>query len=81
MRTTIDRAGRLVIPKPIRDEAGVSDGGEVEIEFRDGRIELEPVTAGKRLVGHGRSATIEAEYEMPTLTTVAVRGVLDRVRR
>jgi AbrB family looped-hinge helix DNA binding protein len=81
MRTTIDRAGRVVIPKAIRDQAGISGGGEVDVEFRDGRIELEPATRGMRLVGRGRSATIEAEDDMPTLTTAAVRSVLEHVRR
>ncbi|MGI8652333.1 MAG: AbrB/MazE/SpoVT family DNA-binding domain-containing protein, partial [Geodermatophilaceae bacterium] len=31
MRTTIDRLGRLVIPKSIRDELGLAGGGEVDI--------------------------------------------------
>lgn len=33
MRTVIDRAGRIVIPKPIRDEAGMRPGSEVEVSF------------------------------------------------
>lgn len=42
MRTTIDKAGRLVIPKVLRDEIGLVPG-EVEL-VRDGAgIRLEPV--------------------------------------
>lgn len=42
MRTTIDKAGRLVIPKALRDEVGLR-AGEVEL-VRDGAgIRLTPV--------------------------------------
>ncbi len=42
MRTTIDRAGRVVIPKPLRDELGMGVG-EVELS-RDGNgVRIEPV--------------------------------------
>jgi AbrB family looped-hinge helix DNA binding protein len=34
MRATIDKAGRLVLPKPLRDRVGLSPG-EVEV-FADG---------------------------------------------
>lgn len=81
MRTTIDRAGRLVLPKVIRDEAGISSGGEVDVRFRDGRIEVEPVTRDMRVVARGSSAAIEAQDDMPTLTADTVRNVLEHVRR
>ena len=42
MRVTIDSAGRLVIPKPVRDEIGLV-AGEVEL-VRDGAgIRIEPI--------------------------------------
>jgi AbrB family looped-hinge helix DNA binding protein len=42
MRTTIDSAGRLVIPKSIRREAGLEPGTPLEVRWREGRIEIEP---------------------------------------
>jgi AbrB family looped-hinge helix DNA binding protein len=81
MRTTIDRAGRVVIPKPLREQAGLKEGTELQIEFRDGRIEIEPASVPMRLTGRGAHATIEAEAEMPTLTASAVRTVLENTRR
>jgi AbrB family looped-hinge helix DNA binding protein len=77
MRTTIDRAGRVVIPKPVRDRAGLEPGAELDIEFRDGRIEIEPAAVPMRL----RGSVVEAEGEMPTLTSADVRSVLENVRR
>jgi AbrB family looped-hinge helix DNA binding protein len=40
MITTIDRAGRLVIPKAIRDRLGLRGGEQVEVEERDGEIRV-----------------------------------------
>lgn len=81
MRTTIDGAGRVVIPKAVREQAGLEAGVEIEVQFRDGRVELEPATIPMHLVKRGNHATIEAEGEMPTLTSADVRTVLEHVRR
>lgn len=81
MRTTIDNAGRVVIPKAVRDDAGLEPGTALEIEFRDGRIEIEPATVTMRVVGRGVDAVIEAQGEMPVLTAEDVRSVLERTRR
>jgi AbrB family looped-hinge helix DNA binding protein len=81
MRTTIDGAGRVVIPKIIREQARLQAGSELDIEFRDGRIEIEPTTVPMRVEKRGSGATIEAGAEMPTLTTAEVRSVLENTRR
>gem|GEM_PF-2052075 len=39
--TTIDKAGRVVIPKAIRDAAGLDEGREITVALRDGRVEIE----------------------------------------
>jgi AbrB family looped-hinge helix DNA binding protein len=41
METTIDGAGRVVIPKPIREAAGLKPGTGLRIDYRDGKIEIE----------------------------------------
>jgi AbrB family looped-hinge helix DNA binding protein len=43
MRATIDKAGRLVIPKALRDRLGLQPG-EVEIEADGAALRIEPVT-------------------------------------
>ena len=53
METTIDRAGRVVIPKPIREAAGLKPGAGLSIQYRDGRIEIEPKSMKARLVPKG----------------------------
>jgi AbrB family looped-hinge helix DNA binding protein len=81
MRTTIDAAGRVVIPKPLRDELGLRAGIEVELTLRDGRIELEPVSKPVRLVERDGflAAEVDGDEEGP-LTSSETRSVLDRLR-
>lgn len=70
-----------MIPKPVREQAGLSAGAEIDVEFRDGRIELEPAGVPMQVVKRAHHATVEAEGDMPTLTAADVRTVLERVRR
>jgi AbrB family looped-hinge helix DNA binding protein len=81
MRTTIDAAGRVVIPKPMRDELGIRGGMELELTLREGRLELEPTSKPVRLVERDGflAAEVEDDDEAP-LTTAETRGVLDRLR-
>ena len=48
MRTTIDKAGRLVIPRSMRRRVGLDRGGEVQLEIDGIGIRVEPV-AGTEL--------------------------------
>jgi AbrB family looped-hinge helix DNA binding protein len=48
MRTTIDKAGRLVVPRELRERAGLVPG-EVEVVLDGAGIRVEPV-AGEGLV-------------------------------
>ncbi len=81
MRSTIDAAGRVVIPKALRDAAGIAAGAELEIEVRDGRIEIEPVATPMRVVARRGGAVIRADGEMPALTAETVRAILESTRR
>jgi AbrB family looped-hinge helix DNA binding protein len=54
MRTSIDRAGRVVIPAAIRERAGLIAGSELEVTVDDTGVRLERVAPGPRLVKIGR---------------------------
>lgn len=54
MRTTIDKAGRVVIPAPLRDRAGLTAGTELEITADETGLRIERVAPGPRLVKVGR---------------------------
>jgi AbrB family looped-hinge helix DNA binding protein len=81
MRTTIDAAGRLVIPKRIRDRLGLRGNDQVEITERDGRIEIEPAPTAVELVREGSVLVARPKRALPPLTDDMVRETLDRVRR
>jgi AbrB family looped-hinge helix DNA binding protein len=54
MRTTIDKAGRLVIPAVVRERAGLTPGTVLEITLDEFGVRLERVAPGPRLVKVGR---------------------------
>ena len=53
MRTTIDKAGRLVIPKSLRDRLGLQ-AGEVEITAEGASLRVEPVFDNSLVERDGR---------------------------
>jgi AbrB family looped-hinge helix DNA binding protein len=53
MKSTIDEAGRVVIPKAIREAAGLKPGTPLVIEYRNGRVEIERKSPKVRLVRKG----------------------------
>lgn len=81
MKTTIDKAGRVVIPKRLREELGLRAGQEIEVSVRDGNIEIEPVPTPTRLVRRGKLLVAERDASIPPLTAEHVRDVLESVRR
>lgn len=81
MRTTIDSAGRVVIPKRLRSLLGLSGGEEIEITERDGRIEIEPAPTPMRLVDDGKGAVAVPERDLPPLTDETVRTTTEQSRR
>jgi AbrB family looped-hinge helix DNA binding protein len=81
MRTTIDVAGRVVIPKRIRDDLGLDAGRDLEINVVDGKVEIEPVPVEMRLEKHGKGLVARPAKPLPMLTTAEVRATLERTRR
>ena len=54
MKTSIDKAGRVVIPASIRERAGLVAGAELEVTIDDTGVRLERIAPGPRLVKVGR---------------------------
>lgn len=70
MRTTIDNAGRLVVPKVLRDRLGLKPGSTVDVR---------PYGADLQLVAVSRTArvrTIRGEVVAESETVIADEDVL-----
>jgi AbrB family looped-hinge helix DNA binding protein len=72
MQTTIDGAGRLVIPSEVRREAGIRPGTLLDVRYRDGHIEIEPAALPVRLERRGRWLVAVPEEAVPPLTVETV---------
>ena len=54
MKATIDKAGRVVIPAPLRERAGLVPGTELEVTLDDSGLRLERTAPPPRLMKVGR---------------------------
>ena len=81
MKTTIDAAGRIVVPISLRQALGLKPGQPLEIRAGDGRLEIEVATTPMRLQRRGKGIVAVPDAELPPLTAELVRDTLERVRR
>lgn len=80
MRTTIDKAGRVVIPAAIRERAGMTPGSELEVIEDERGIRLERVAAGPRLVKVGRRLVARPTVPADRRPSVDIAGVVEEER-
>jgi AbrB family looped-hinge helix DNA binding protein len=78
MQVSIDRAGRVVVPKQIREELGFSPDRPLEAEVIDGHLELStPYEPAKLVMGpHGPSFAATGT----PITDEEIRRTLEAVR-
>ena len=81
MKSAIDAAGRIVIPKEVRRQAGLKPGMPLHIRFNNGRIEIEPAPLPVRLVRRGRLLTARPLASTPPLTADDVEETRRSLRR
>jgi AbrB family looped-hinge helix DNA binding protein len=81
METTIDSAGRIVVPKSLRDTLGLTPGQRLEIRAGEGRLEIEVAATPMALQTRGKGVVAVPASTLPRLTADQVRESLERVRR
>jgi AbrB family looped-hinge helix DNA binding protein len=78
MQVAIDRAGRVVIPKPLRDQLGFSVDTPLDAEVVDGRLELSTRHEPVKLVQGPHGPSLAATGT--PITDEDVRRTLEAVR-
>jgi AbrB family looped-hinge helix DNA binding protein len=81
MKVSIDAAGRIIVPKPLREALGIKPGQVLEIRAGEGRLEIEIAPTPMRLEKRGKGVVAVPEEELPALTAEQVRETLERTRR
>lgn len=79
--TTVDGAGRVVIPKAVRARLGLGPGAAVAVSEHDGVVEIRPAPVSARVVRRGRVAVITAEMPLAVIDDDDVRAALEQIRR
>lgn len=81
MKSTIDSAGRIVVPKALRDRLGLARGHVIDIREREGRLEIEPTPTPMTLVKKRGGRVAVPSGKLPPLTDEIVRETLEQTRR
>lgn len=81
MKSTIDGAGRIVIPRALRERLGLKGGETLDIRERDGVVEIEPAPTAMALVERDGVLVALPEQDLPPLTDDIVRQTIEQTRR
>ncbi|MGH9328969.1 MAG: AbrB/MazE/SpoVT family DNA-binding domain-containing protein [Vicinamibacterales bacterium] len=80
MRTTIDKAGRVVIPAGIREAAGLTAGAELEVTLDECGVRLERVAEGPRLVKVGKRLVARPRANADSRPSVDIAALVEEER-
>ena len=81
LKVSIDAAGRMVVPKSLRAELGITGPTEVEVISGDGHLELSIPDTPAHVEMQDGLAIIVPEHATPQMTADDVRKAIEDVRR
>ncbi|BAC89650.1 AbrB/MazE/SpoVT family DNA-binding domain-containing protein [Gloeobacter violaceus] len=77
---TIDKFGRILIPKKVRDQLGLSASDKLDLEIRDGVILLAPIQQEQKVYYKGGVLVVDSE-PIGDLRTVIQELREERIRK
>lgn len=80
MKVAMDKVGRLVVPKSIREELGLAADQAFEARVENGQIILEPRSPSWHLEQRGRLTVLVPDGPVAPLTDADVRDALESGR-
>lgn len=81
MKTTIDQAGRIVVPKAIREAVGLAPGTPLEIRVVGSHIELEAAPLPVQLKRRGKLLVAIPQQDISALTVEDVEATREALSR
>jgi AbrB family looped-hinge helix DNA binding protein len=75
---TVDKAGRVVLPKPVRDKLRIAPGDQLKLESDEDRIILRPARGAAQL---RKKRGIWVYHSDEPLSAATVEETIERVRR
>jgi AbrB family looped-hinge helix DNA binding protein len=78
MKLTMDKAGRLVVPKPLREALGLGDGGEVDVSVYGAGLQIIPRSRTARIVEIDGRLVADSDT---VITDEIIFELMDAVRR
>ena len=80
MKTTIDKAGRIVIPSAIRDRARLRPGAPLDVSFEDGAVRITRKVPRPKLVRFGRILIAKPSVPPSELPPLDVAALIEEER-
>jgi AbrB family looped-hinge helix DNA binding protein len=80
MKTAIDGFGRVLIPRPVREQAALRAGTLLDVRCEDGRLVIEPAPLAVRVRKAGLFYVAETLKPVPTLESARVERELEALR-
>ena len=80
MKTTIDKAGRVIIPAAIRERAGLKPGTKLEVVADDIAIHLFPTASPPKLIRKGNRLVAKATASPEETPAIDLASLVEEER-
>ncbi len=80
VKVAVDDVGRLLLPKAVREAAGLRPGVPFEVTASQGHLEMKRAESEVRLVRQGRLTVAVAEDDLPPVTEREILELREELR-